>query len=129
MKIKFKDNSAAVKRKMAANVQSALVATGELFVDLAQKEIQSVPKFGPGTSGLGAIDTTKMLRSNTFQVNAAAKETTIGNTAFSDRGARYPLYVTFGTWKMPQRPWMQNSVFNHVGTYQKVISTELSRGF
>ena len=127
MAVKFTDNSAAVKRKLEANIQRALTAIGETYVDLAKHEIQNAPKLGPGASGLGAIDTGDMLKGNSFEVGTAS--VIVGNTMFSDRGARYPLYVTFGTWKMPKRPWLQNAVFNHVGTYQKVVADELSRGF
>ena len=129
MSVKFIDNSAAFKVQMTANIQPALTAMGEAFVKNAQREIQAMPRFGPGASGLGAIDTGQMLASNEYQVNAAGKYVLVGNTARSPQGAPYPLYVTVGTHKMPAREFLQNAVLNHGGSYAEAARPHLGKGF
>ena len=128
--VKFVDNSAAFKAQMERNIVAALTAAGELFQNqLAPQSIRAQPRFGPGATGAGAIDTQKMLNSNAFQVNPHNKEVLVGNTAFSPQGAPYPLFVDIGTWKMPSRPWLRNAIFSNVGLIQSTMVSHLGAGF
>jgi len=53
----------------------------------------------------------------------ARKEVVVGNPL------NYALYVTYGTWKMPRRPWFQNSIEKYVEDYRAVVNDALGVGF
>lgn len=121
MSVKFVDYSAKVKAQMERNIESALTAVGEQWKSqLAPAAIMAQPKFGP-TPGSGAVDSGVMIASNVFQTEKRA--VVLGNEA------PWAIFVTVGTWKMPQRPWLQNSVFSNVGTITQTFKTHLGKGF
>lgn len=130
MSVKFEDNSVAVLRLFEQNIDKTLHMLGTKQNELAVKEINAQPRMGKleGAAG-GAVDTGRMRGSNTFFVDAAQREIDVGNTAFSDQGAPYPLYVTMGTWKMQKRSWLQNSVLDHADDYRAVVEQGLQQGF
>ena len=129
MSFKFEDNSEKVKAQMAKNIDKALIAIGTKQVEIATMEIRSQPRMRNKVQvGIGMIDSGDMIAANTF-TQPQNKEIIVGNTAHSDRGAPYPLFVTMGTWKMPARPWFQNSIQNYTEDYEAVARAALSEGF
>ena len=118
---KFVDHSPAVKQQMKKNIGKALASIGLKWEEIATMEINNQPRFG-GSPGMGAVDTGVMRSSNTHQVNMAKKEVIVGNPL------NYALYVTYGTWKMPRRPWFQNSIEKYVDDYHTVVIDALGMG-
>ena len=119
---KFVDYSPAVKRQMEKSIGKALASIGLKWEEIATMEINAQPRFG-GSPGMGAVDTGLMRSSNTHQVDRAKKEVVVGNPL------NYALYTTYGTWKMPRRPWFQNSIEKYVEDYQIVVEDALGKGF
>ena len=121
MSVTFKDFSPKIKAQMERNIESALTAVGEQWKSqLAPVAIMAQPKFGP-TPGSGAVDSGVMIASNVFQTEKRA--VTLGNTA------PWAIFVTVGTWKVPQRPWMQNSVYGNSHAITQTFKTHLGKGF
>ena len=118
----FNDNSSAVKTQMEKNIGKCLESLGLQWVNNASIEINNQPNFGE-SGGSGAVDTGLMRASNTYRVEKTNKHTIVGNPL------NYALYTTYGTWKMPQRPWFQNSINNHMRSYEDVANAILENGF
>ena len=112
--VRFIDNSERVKKEFNRLIGKALTAIGIEWQRIATLEINAMPNFGTG-AGRGAVDTGLMRASNEYIVNVDAAEVIVGNTV------NYALYVTYGTWKMPQRPWFQNSVLNYKKEFENIV--------
>jgi len=118
--VKFVDNSKQVKAHVKKLIERSLVEIGIEWQRIAILEINNQPNFNQGTSATtGTVDTGLMRASNKATqpkwVNVDVCEIAVGNTV------DYALYVTYGTWKMPKRPWFQNSILNHTQTYENVV--------
>ena len=122
MSVTFKDFSPKVKAQMEQNIKAALTGMGEEYKKIEPQEIMAQPKFGPGAGGMGAVDTEEMLNSGDFEL-AGDRAVAVGNRS------AHGIFVAVGTWKMPQRPFVQNSVFSHISRYVQVAKTHLSKGF
>lgn len=108
-----------VKTQFERKVGRALSAIGHTWERLAAEEIHAQPKFkNKQTVGRGAIDEGAMLNSNAHVINKQRREITVGNNI------NYALYVTYGTRKMPARPWFQNSILNHIEDYEAIVEAE-----
>jgi len=113
--VKFVDNSAQVKREVRKLIGKALTAIGIEWQRIATLEINAQPQFRDNAIiGQGAVDTGLMRASNEYRVNVSVAEVVVGNRL------RYALYVTYGTYKMPQRPWFQNSILNYTKEYENI---------
>ena len=122
--VKIIDNSAKVKKQLRKNIGRALSDLGNEWEIVAAEEIMAQPRMGSmAGSALGAVDTGLMRDSNTHVVDLESGELIIGNPL------NYALYTTYGTWKMPARPWFQNSVLEHSERYKKVVEEALKEGF
>ena len=122
--IKFIDNSAKVKKQLSKNIGRALSNLGHEWERVAAEEIEAQPRMGPmAGSAVGAVDTGLMRDSNSHIVDFGSGELIIGNPL------NYALYTTYGTWKMPARPWFQNSVLEHSERYREVVAEALREGF
>ena len=121
MKFKFEDNSPAVKAAFAKAVGRTLNALGMKWQEIVTMEIDSMPRFGKlkDTGAMGAVDTGRMRASMEYTVDKGKKEVTVGSII------NYALYVTYGTWKMPRRPFFQNSGFNYDREYEKVAKDNM----
>lgn len=112
----FKDNSSAVIREYNNRIKAALRMTGLEWEQNVVEEIRSMPRFRDNSVvGTGAIDTGTMVNDRSHEVDVAEKKVYVG---FS---INYALYVTMGTWKMPQRPFMQNSINNYQNDYKNTM--------
>lgn len=111
MSADFKSNRAAVETRFQANLTRCLTAIGLKQNEIAVNEI----------TDMGAVDTGRMRASNVFRLGD--KEVIVSNTA------GYSIFVTLGTRKMAARPFMQNSINNHMGTYRQIVNETMGHGF
>ena len=115
-KVKFKSYKPQVKAKFKRAVAATLEKLGEKWHELVVREIHVQPRFGKlAGNATGAIDTSHMVESMEYAVDRKKQEVTVGTNV------NYALYVTHGTWKMPRRPFFQNSGFNYNKQYKAVI--------
>ena len=120
MSVKFTDNSSAVRATAERAKGRALEMLGLKWQEIAAMEISAQPRFG-GAPGVGAVDTGLMRGSNVHEVDLRNSQVVVGNSQ------RYALYVTYGTWKMPARPWFQNTVDSrYIADYRNVVKQAYS---
>ena len=133
-KVKFTSYKPQVKAKFKRAVAGTLEALGMKWQEIVVREINTQPRFGHALSskrtkkgkrkkrkGEGAVDTGKMHSSMKYKVNRKKQEVTVGSNL------NYALYVTYGTRKMPRRPFFQNSGFNYDKQYKAVIKGVMQR--
>ena len=117
--MKFTDNTPAVKAAFAKALARTLYGLGMKWQEIVTTEINNMPRFGKnprnGARAKGAVDTGQMRSSMEYTVDTRKKQVTVGSMI------NYALYVTYGTWKMPRRPFFQNSGFNHDNEYKNVV--------
>jgi len=119
MDVTFRDNSAAVLAAFERAKGKALAMIGLKADEIQAMEISIQPRFGGG-SGMGAVDTGLMRASVGHQVNQQNSEVIVGNSA------DYAIYVTMGTWKMPKRPFLQNTLLNYGDDYRDMVEQAFS---
>ena len=103
MSVEFNSNRAEIQRKFNDNKRKTLTMIGEKQKEIAALEI----------TDLGAVDTGLMRTSNGYRVGE--NEVIVGNTV------SYAIYVNGGTRRMPARPFLENSVLNHMDTYRQIV--------
>ena len=121
-KVKFTSYKPQVKAKFKRAVAGTLEALGMKWRELVVREIHAQPRFGKlAGNATGAIETSRMVGSMEYVVDRGKQEVTVGTKV------DYALYVTYGTWKMPRRPFFQNSGFNYDKQYKAVIKGVMQR--
>ena len=121
-KVKFTSYKPQVKAKFKRAVAGTLEALGMKWHELVVREIHVQPQFGKlAGNATGAVDTGRMRSSMEYIVDRGKQEVTVGSNL------NYALYVAYGTWKMPRRPFFQNSGFNYDKQYKAVIKGVMQR--
>ena len=121
-KVKFKSYKPQVKAKFKRAVAGTLEALGMKWQEIVVREINTQPRMGKlAGNATGAVDTGRMRSSMEYVVDKGKQEVTVGSNL------NYALYVTYGTWKMPRRPFFQNSGFNYDKQYKAVIKGVMQR--
>jgi len=115
-RVRVIDNTRHFIARLDRGINQALHGLGREWEQAAREEIEAQPRMGPmAGSAMGAVDTGLMRDSNAYVVDRQTRQLSVGNPL------NYALYTTLGTWKMEQRPWMQNSVLNHRERYRDVV--------
>jgi hypothetical protein len=110
------DNSRAVLRRVEGNIGAALDAMGTAAVGIIVRQMQS-------GYGKPIRQTGNLMRDVQYETDLGAKVTRVGNTL------DYSIHVHDGTYKMPGRAYMSDSLPGAVGTLAAAAEPHLKQGF
>ena len=116
MSVDFRDNSSAVKSKMAQNVKRALTAMGMEGVSLTLDVMNT--KYGRPIWLTGDLQ-----RSIAYSIDAGNQSVAIGSNL------DYAKRVHEGTASMTSRPFIRDGVLENVDALQDLAETHLKQGF
>lgn len=105
----FKDNSKQVLAQMERNISQALHRVGIKWLERV--------------SPLVPVDTSRLQKSMTYQVDIANKQVTVGTDV------EYSVFVELGTYKMRAQPYLKPSIVNYINDYKSEVQKALGEGW
>lgn len=119
MAVRFTDNSAAVLQQLQRNKRNALTAMGMEAVSIIQDGMETLYDHP-------IINTGTLLRSITYEVERSGEDTVDVGT-----NIEYAPFVHDGTYKVPARPFMTDSLSTPLArqALAEIAQEQLKKGF
>ncbi|WP_195839109.1 HK97-gp10 family putative phage morphogenesis protein [Anaerosalibacter bizertensis] len=105
----FKDNSKEVKKALENAINNSLEDIGK--VGMAESQLRT------------PVDTGKLRRSQTYQVDNKNKHVDIGVT----QEAPYGVFVELGTSRQQSQPFLRDGIMNNIDKFQNIIDKHLRK--